>query len=41
MYKKNDAWFTTKKGKEIGGTEKDGFYGQEVLWPEELADQIK
>ena len=41
MYKKDDVWFTTKKGKELGGIEKDGFYGQEVLWPEELADQIK
>lgn len=41
MYKKDDSWFTTKKGKELGGTEKDGFYGKEVLWPEELADQIQ
>lgn len=41
MYKKDDEWFATKKGKEQGGTEKDGFYGQEVLWPEEIASEIK
>ena len=41
MYKKDDEWFTTKKGKGLGGTEKDGFYEQEVLWPEEIASQIK
>ena len=41
MYKKEGGWFTTKKGKEQGGVEKDGFYGQEVLWPVELANQIK
>lgn len=40
MYKKEDEWFTTKKGKEQGGVEKDGFYGQEVLWPEEIASEI-
>ena len=40
MYKKDDEWYTTKKGKEKGGIEKDGFYGQEVLWPEEIADEI-
>jgi phosphatidylserine/phosphatidylglycerophosphate/cardiolipin synthase-like enzyme len=40
MYKKDDEWYTTKKGKEQGGIEKDGFYGQEVLWPEEIANEI-
>ena len=40
MYKKEGGWFTTKKGKEQGGVEKDGFYGQEVLWPEEIASKI-
>ena len=41
MYKKDDDWYTTKKGKELGGIEKKGFYGQEVLWPEETTSQIK
>lgn len=41
MYKKDDEWFTTKKGKAQGGVEKDGFYGQEVLWPEEFCGQIE
>ena len=41
MYKKDDDWFTTEKGKESGGVEKKSFYGQEVLWPEEIASQIK
>lgn len=41
MYKKDDEWHTTKKGKEYGGVEKEGFYGQEVLWPEEIASEIK
>ena len=40
MYKKDDEWYTTKKGKEQGGIEKDGFYGQEVLWQEEIANEI-
>jgi phosphatidylserine/phosphatidylglycerophosphate/cardiolipin synthase-like enzyme len=40
MYKKDDEWYTTKKGKEQGGIEKDGFYEQEVLWPEEIAIEI-
>ena len=41
MYKKEEVWYTTKKGKEQGGVEKDGFYGQEVLWPEEIASEIR
>ncbi len=40
MYKKDKNWYTTKKGKEVGGIEKEGFYGQEVLWPEEISSQI-
>lgn len=40
MYKKEDDWKTTKKGKELGGIEKNGQYGQFVVWPEEIAKQI-
>ena len=40
MYKKEEEWYTTLKGKAQGGVEKDGFYGQEVLWPEEIAAEI-
>lgn len=41
MYKKEDDWKTTKRGKEVGGIEKNGQYGQFVIWPEEIAKQIK
>tara|TARA_B100000212_G_scaffold335480_1_gene307506 strand:- start:523 stop:1254 length:732 start_codon:yes stop_codon:yes gene_type:complete len=40
MYKKDDDWITTKKGKDIGGIEKIGQYGQFVIWPEEIVDHI-
>ena len=41
MYKKENGWFTTKKGKEHGGIEKEGLYGQEVLWPDAIIDIIE
>tara|TARA_B110000902_G_scaffold245576_1_gene299834 strand:+ start:1484 stop:2230 length:747 start_codon:yes stop_codon:yes gene_type:complete len=41
MYKKDNQWFTTAKGKEQGGVEQDSYYGQEVLWPEEISDLIE
>ncbi len=41
MYKKEDDWKATKRGKELGGIEKNGQYGQFVIWPEEIAKQIK
>jgi hypothetical protein len=41
MYKKEDDWITTKRGKEIGGIEKRGQYGQFVIWPQEIAEQMK
>jgi len=41
MYKKDDDWITTKKGKEIGGVEKSGQYGKFVVWPEEIASHIE
>ncbi|EAR12954.1 hypothetical protein PI23P_10010 [Polaribacter irgensii 23-P] len=40
MYKKNDDWFATKKGKEFGGIEKEGQYGQFVIWPQEIKMEI-
>lgn len=40
MYKKEDDWVTTKKGKEVGGIEKDGQYGKFVIWPEDIAKHI-
>lgn len=41
MYKKGEDWITTKRGKEVGGIEKSGQYGKFVIWPEELAKDIK
>lgn len=40
MYKKDEDWFVTKKGKEFGGIEKEGQYGQFVIWPEEIKREI-
>jgi|TARA_B110000879_G_C10978295_1_gene434355 phosphatidylserine/phosphatidylglycerophosphate/cardiolipin synthase-like enzyme len=40
MYKKDDNWITTKKGKELGGLEKTGQYGNFVVWPEDLAKHL-
>jgi len=40
MFKKDDDWFVTKKGKELGGKEKEGQYGKFVIWPEEIAMEI-
>lgn len=41
MYKKDDNWITTKRGKEVGGIEKEGQYGKFVIWPVNIAEQIK
>ena len=41
MYKKGDDWITTRKGKGAGGVEKNGQYGQFVIWPEGIAGDIK
>ncbi len=41
MYKKEEDWFATKKGKELGCAEKEGQYGKFVVWPEELVAEIK
>lgn len=40
MYKKEDDWITTKRGKELGGVEKGGQYGQFIIWPEDIAKHI-
>ena len=40
MYKKDEDWITTKKGKEIGGVEKTNQYGKFVVWPEDIAKHI-
>ena len=40
MYKKEDDWFATKRGKEVGGIEKSGQYGRFVIWPEEIGKQM-
>ena len=40
MYKKEDNWSTTKRGKEVGGIQKSGQYGQFVIWPEEIGKQM-
>jgi phosphatidylserine/phosphatidylglycerophosphate/cardiolipin synthase-like enzyme len=40
MYKKDNNWITTKKGKEIGGIEKTNQYGTFVVWPEDIAKHI-
>jgi phosphatidylserine/phosphatidylglycerophosphate/cardiolipin synthase-like enzyme len=40
MYKKDEDWITTKKGKEVGGIEKDGQYGKFVIWPEDIAKHM-
>ena len=35
-----DDWITTKRGKEIGGIEKKGQYGQFIIWPEDIAKHL-
>ena len=41
MYKKEDDWISTKKGKEAGAVSKEGQYGKFVVWPEEIALEIE
>ena len=41
MYKKEDDWISTKKGKESGAVSKEGQYGKFVVWPEELISEIE
>lgn len=41
MFKSGDDWIATDKGKVIGGISKEGQYGKFILWPEDIADEIK
>lgn len=41
MFKKEEDWIATKKGKELGCSEKEGQYGKFVVWPEEILDELK
>tara|TARA_R110000868_G_scaffold71713_2_gene209702 strand:- start:30763 stop:31512 length:750 start_codon:yes stop_codon:yes gene_type:complete len=41
MYKKDEDWFATKKGFELGAQQKEGAYGKFIIWPEELVAEIK
>ncbi len=40
MYKKEDDWFATKRGNELGAQQKEGAYGKFIVWPEEIVDNI-
>lgn len=41
MYKKDGDWITTKKGKDVGGVEKNGQWGKFIIWPTDIARHIK
>ena len=41
MYKKEEDWFATKKGSELGAKQKEGAYGMFIVWPEEIASKIE
>jgi len=41
MYKKENDWLLTKKGKEFGGIEKAGQYGQFIVWPDAIKKELK
>ena len=41
MYKKDGDWITTKKGKDVGGVEKNGQWGKFVIWPDSIVKHIK
>jgi len=41
MYKKDDDWLATKKGNQFGAKQLEGAYGKFIIWPEELANEIK
>lgn len=40
MYKKDDDWFYTKKGKQLGAEQQEGAYGKFIVWPEEIVRTI-
>lgn len=41
MYKKEDDWILTKEGVAKGGVSRSGQYGKFIVWPEEIANEIK
>ena len=41
MYKKDDDWFATKKGNELGAKQREGAYGKFIIWPEDILVDIK
>ncbi len=41
MYKKEEDWISTKKGKQVGGISKEGPYGKYIVWPKELSNHIR
>ena len=41
MEKKGNDWFTTKKGAEYGGIQKEGQYGKFIIWPEEILEDLE
>ena len=40
MYKKEDDWFATKRGNELGAQQKEGAYGKFIVWPEDIVKSI-
>jgi len=40
MYKKENDWIPTKRGKVVGGIQRSGQYGKFVVWPEEIVKEI-
>lgn len=40
MYKKDEDWYSTKKGKALGGEQQEGAYGKFIIWPEEIIRTI-
>jgi len=41
MYKKDDDWYATEKGNEMGAKQMEGSYGKFIIWPEEITTEIK
>jgi len=41
MEKRENDWFTTKKGEKYGGIQKEGQYGKFIVWPEEIIQELE
>ena len=41
MYKKDNDWILTQTGDKKGGVTRSGQYGQFIVWPESIANEIK